>query len=435
MRFLLIILLFSSPVFLFSQIVAGPMPCCTDYKEALVWVQTSQSAKVRMQYVSVTNPDEKFLTAEIKTDAQMAFTAKLLADRVKPGMVYNYLILINGKAVKPKYRQQFTTPALWQWRTAPPDYSFALGSCTYVNEPDVDRPGKPYGGGNSIFGSIAASKPAFMLWLGDNAYLREVDWNTTTGILHRYSHTRALPEMQQLLAETHHYAIWDDHDFGPNNSDRSFLHKDKALHAFNCFWGNPTCGIPGAKGITSKFQWSDGEFLLLDNRYHRAPNDTKDSQKTMLGAEQLQWLKDALINSQAPFKFIALGGQFLNDAAVYECYSANGFNKERNEIIDFIYLHNIKGVVFLTGDRHHSEISKLTQPGKPDIVDITISPLTSGTHSGNNEKNTLRVPGSLIDQRNYCKISVSGPQKQRKLSVDFFDETGKQLYSYSITQN
>ena len=52
--------------------------------------------------------------------------------------------------------------------------------------------------------------PDFMLWLGDNTYLRESDWNSRTGFIKRYPHTRALSELQPLLASTHHYATWDD---------------------------------------------------------------------------------------------------------------------------------------------------------------------------------------------------------------------------------
>ena len=64
-----------------------------------------------------------------------------------------------------------------------------------------------------------------MLWLGDNIYTREVDFYSLSGYQKRYTHTRNIKEMQPLLSNTHHYAIWDDHDYGPNNTDRSNIHK------------------------------------------------------------------------------------------------------------------------------------------------------------------------------------------------------------------
>ena len=164
---------------------------------------------------------------------------------------------------------EFQTQELWKWRTDPPDVKFIVGSCSYINEPKFDRPGEPYGSNFEIFKSINKKNPDFMLWLGDNTYLREPDWNSRTGFIKRYSHTRAFPELQPLLASTHHYATWDDHDYGPNNSDGSFWLKETASEIFKLFWGNPNYDITGKGGITGFFQWSDLDFFLLDNRYHR----------------------------------------------------------------------------------------------------------------------------------------------------------------------
>ena len=54
----------------------------------------------------------------------------------------------------------------------------------------------------------------------------------------------------------------------------------------------------------------DVQFFMLDNRYHRDPNEAPD-RKTMLGEEQLEWLKDGLVRSRATFKVIANGGSML----------------------------------------------------------------------------------------------------------------------------
>ena len=156
-----------------------------------------------------------------------------------------------------------------------------------------------------------------MLWLGDNVYFREPD-DSRTGIYNRYTHDRALNELQPLLGSVHHYAIWDDHDYGPNNSDRSFIHKDITYQAFQDFWANPSYGIENKGGITTQFRWSDIDFFLMDNRYFRTPQNRKHIYKEILGKEQVEWLIDALLNSKAPFKIIAIGGQFLNSESIYE---------------------------------------------------------------------------------------------------------------------
>ena len=48
-----------------------------------------------------------------------------------------------------------------------------------------------------------------MIWGGDNIYLREADWDSKTGIHHRYTYSRKIKETQALLAKTQNFAIWD----------------------------------------------------------------------------------------------------------------------------------------------------------------------------------------------------------------------------------
>ena len=203
-----------------NYLQSGPMVGYSTMMEVLLWVQTNAPANVQIKYWDELRPNNKLSTEEVQTNKRTAFTAKLLADKVEPGNKYVYELTINGKKVNRPYPLKFQTQTLWQWRTDPPDFKMVIGSCAYVNDEPYDRPGAPYGDGYQIFTQIHAKQPDLMLWLGDNVYLREADWNSITGIHYRNTHTRSLPELQALLGSSHHYAIWDDHDFGPNNSDR-----------------------------------------------------------------------------------------------------------------------------------------------------------------------------------------------------------------------
>lgn len=267
-RVLFLSFCFLISVISFAQdlIQSGPMVGYSTMREAFLWVQTTEVAEVHFEYFDKNKPRERFKTTKYTTEAKTGFVAQLIADQILPGKEYQYEVYVNGKRVKRSYPMEFQSQTLWQWRTDPPEVSFAIGSCAYVNDPPFDRPGTPYGSGYEIFESIHKKNPDFMLWLGDNTYLREADWNSRTGFLHRYTHTRSLPEMQPLLASTHHYAIWDDHDFGPNDSDGSFPLKDTATEMFKLFWGNPNYDALNSGGITGSFQWADLDFFLLDNR-------------------------------------------------------------------------------------------------------------------------------------------------------------------------
>ena len=414
---------------------SGPMVGYVDMKEALLWAQTTRATTVEFVYWDKNNPSVKFMTDPVRTEKSTAFTAKCIADRVEPGRQYVYELRINGKPVKLSYPTEFKTQTLWAWRTDPPDFSLATGSCAYVNETEYDRPGKPYGSNYRIFTTIAAQKPDLMLWLGDNTYLREPDWTTRTGTFHRFTHARSLPELQPLLASTQHYAIWDDHDFGPNDSDGSWVHKDISWEAFRAFWGNPTFGVNGQKGCTSWFKYADIDFFLLDNRYFRTPNDCESCPRTMLGREQLEWFKAALAASTAPFKVVAIGGQVLSTQKLNERY-INLFPAERDSILTHIERENIKGVVFLTGDVHLTEFSALKNAAGNWVYDLTTSPLTSGVNTyGKSDDNTLRVEGTLVMEHNFSILSFSGPRKERRLQIKVVNAEGKELWKKTILPN
>ena len=410
-----------------AQLAAGPMVGAVDFKEVKVWLQTEKAQTVFLKY-RLKGTSLPFINTEtITTSSNNAFTAVFIADRVQPGCEYEYEVFVGNKKAAVNRPLNFKTQTLWQYRMDPPEFSFLAGSCVYINDSVSDRPGKPYGGDYGIFNAMANHDAGFMLWLGDNTYYREVDWNTRTGMLYRNSHTRKLPELQPLLSKMAHYAIWDDHDFGPNNSDRSFWNKELSRDVFSYFWANPSYGLPQNGGITSMFTWNDVEVFLLDNRYFRSVNERKSGGRTILGAVQLEWLKDALASSTAPFKFVAMGGQLLSDARKYEMYSNYGFDAERAEIIKFIQEEGIKGVIFINGDRHHTELSVLKEENKPTIYDLTVSPLTSGSHFST-EVNNLRVPETYVAEQNYAEIFVKGAFKKRYVEVVVRDKTGKKLW-------
>ena len=313
------------------------------------------------------------------------------------------------------YPTSFATQELWQWRNDPPEFTIAVASCFYVNEPAFDRPGEPYGSDFQILEHLRARQPDAMVWLGDNTYLREADWHSRSGILHRYTHTRSYPGLQPLLASTHHYATWDDHDFGPNNSDRSYWAQGLTREAFELFWPNPSHGVQGVPGIATAFEWADTLFVLLDDRTNRTPNDRVTGKRTMLGDAQVEWLIDTLVSSTATLKFVAVGGQFLNPVDGFETFAT--FPEERERILQLLEAERVGGVFFLTGDRHRTELSKLDRRGLYPLYDLTVSPLTAGVYRGQTEVNTLRVDGTLLQDHNFALLHVAGPRTDRVLTI------------------
>lgn len=425
------------------QLQAGPMNGASSQQESCFWLQTTSPARVEIRYWPEADSASVRSTPPVFTKTETACAAKLVATRVSPGLRYGYEVLINGSPVSRPYPLRFQTPPVWKYRTSPLDFTLAAGSCAYVNEEPFDRSGKPYGADYQIFQNIAALKPDLMLWMGDNIYLREGDWNSRNGILHRYTHTRSILELQPLLASAQHYAAWDDHEAGPNDSNGSFWNTPVATEAFELFWPNPGFGMPGRRGITTYFEWNDAEFYLLDNRTFRSALLANPQSRTCFGREQIDWLinslkltgpkiaagpdgKPLLRQHEPSFRFVVGGSQFLSTSGLQKDSFIN-FPSERDYLLRRLREEDIKGVVFLSGDVHYSELSRLERPGTYPLHDLTLSPLTAGPSANVAMNNGLRVPGCLVQGRNFGLLRFSGPADDRVLSIEIRDSHGKLL--------
>jgi len=417
---------------------SGPMVGYCEMTEAVIWTQTTQAADVRVDYYAKDKPTVVLSSKTYRSSDNNYFTNHIVLTPLQEGKEYHYDVFINNQKIVLPYDTSFSSKKLWQWREKAPDFTIALGSCSYISEAALDRPGKPYGSNYSIFESIAKKNPDIMLWGGDNVYLREADWDSKSGIYHRYTHSRTLKEMQPLLASTQNIAIWDDHDFGPDDSDRSFYNKNTTQQAFKDFWANKFYGMdPNQKeGIFSSYNWSDAEIFLLDNRFFKSPNKRLSGEKTMLGTAQIEWLIDALTYSKASFKIIVIGGQVLNTEAVFENYE--NYKSEKDFLLGEILTNQIKGVVFISGDRHFTELSILNRPNTYSLYDWTVSPLTSGHGTVDKiakEPNTNRVHGSLFAQHVFGTLSFSGEKETRQMKMSLFDKDGHELWNKTILKS
>lgn len=422
-----------------SPVVSGPMLGQVELRTASIWLEVSREAvSVAIRYWKETEPQNSSLKSFSGPLGNEFNPIRMDLGGLDFNCRYNYQFIINQ--IPSSASGSFQTKDLWQWRKPAPDFSFLTGSCAYFNEPVYDRPGKPYGGDSVIFESMAKDTASFALWLGDNWYTREVDLLSPWGLWYRASRDRAQPVLRNLLKAMPQYAIWDDHDFGPDNSGSSYGLKDISREIFMKYWPNPFYG-EDQKGIYSQISYSDVDFFLTDDRSFRSADELEDSvngtpnpDKHFFGVKQLHWLEDALTQSLATFKIIVVGSQSLNPMSTDEGFYNYSF--EYHELMNFLNRSKTKGVIFLTGDRHHSEIIKTVRKSNYDLYDITVSPFTSGVAKvkGAEITNPARVTGSLVEKRNYARISVDGKKTERVFHVQFCGEDGKPLYHWSISE-
>jgi len=417
-RLALVVLLTPTPSSAQPPLHAGPMLGYVTLREAAIWVQTARSATVQLRFFPEAQPTWARLTPPLLTREEEDLATTVVLAGLEPGTRYRYELYLDGELVERPYPLAFATQPLWQWRTDPPDVTVLFGSCAYINEAPYDRPGAPYGGDFHIFETMAATPAELMLWLGDNVYTREVDFHTPRGIAARYRHDRALPQLQRLLAAMPHLAIWDDHDYGPNDSDRSYHLRGASLAVFARYWPAIQLGLPEVPGVFQQFSLADVDFFLLDDRYHRTPNRApRDATSTMLGAGQLQWLKEALAYSRARFKVVALGNQVLNPSTRFE--GLVHYPGDYEGLLEFIRAARIEGVFFISGDRHHTELIRVQREGMYPLYDFTSSPLTAGPRRMRDDDpenaNPHRVPGTLLQERSFGSLTFEGRGDERRV--------------------
>lgn len=442
MKIFLLALLYSFSLLVNAQkIISGPMIGNVELRTATIWTEvSSQVKKVSVQFKKT--GDAKLFTEKYTGVLGKEFNPiKIDLTNLEMNTTYQYSLVIDGKITDRDFKNSFSTKILWQHRTPAPDFSFITGSCAYFNEPVFDRPGKPYGWDSSIFLSMAKERAAFALWLGDNWYTRESDYLSFWGLQYRASRDRSMKVLQPFLAAMPQYAIWDDHDYGPNDANKSYIFKQQSRELFMNYTCNPSYGEEG-KGIYTKVSFADVDIFLMDDRFFRSSDKMMDSinglpntEKTFFGSMQLTWLKNALLYSNATFKIIACGSQVINPVSNYECMRK--YTSEYNELMQFLQQQKINGVLFLTGDRHHSEIIRLERANNYPLIDITVSPFTAGVGkaSGAEANNPYREPNTLIEQQNYGKVSVLGDKGSRIFKIEFMNLAGNKITEWQISES
>lgn len=314
----------------------APMLGHVSSTNALLWAHASGPARLAVRLSAEANLASSRTVEGPRLEADSGFMGRVEVSGLRPGTRYFYGVLLDGKPAM--------LPPFPSFTTAPPEggsgrVRFAFASCVGYHGYDA----------TAGYADMARTNLDLLLLLGDNTYA-----NTNDPLVQRrfYFDQRDSAGWRGLSPTTPIYAIWDDHDYGPDNSDARMKGKEKSLKTFTEVWANPAYGEPDNPGIYSKFTRRDVEFFLLDGRYHRDPNKaTNLAHKTMLGAKQLAWLKRELLASTAKIKVLVSGGEWQVHGTDD---SWKSFKAERDDIFRFIEENRIEGVLLLSGDRHYT---------------------------------------------------------------------------------
>ncbi|HEU0301402.1 MAG TPA: alkaline phosphatase D family protein [Longimicrobium sp.] len=268
---------------------------------------------------------------------------------------------------------------------AEPLSRIAFGSCSDENRPQP------------LWTPIVNRRPQLWIWLGDNVYADTADM---AALREAYARARANPGYQALLAATPVIGTWDDHDFGKNDGGREWPAKAQAQQALLDFLDEPA-DTPRRRreGVYESYTYGPPgrqvKVILLDTRYHRDPRDTVNFTGDVLGEEQWTWLERELRGSTAQVHLVGSSIQVVPEEHRFEKWA--NFPAARERLFRLIGQTRAPGVVFISGDRHIAEISRVsdTAAGYP-VYDVTSSGLTHTWREDRPESNRHRLGDKLV---------------------------------------
>lgn len=405
-----------STVCCFSQHVThGPVTGALKPNSARMYLRTD----VAMPYTIELSSDPLFGTVLSYSDStrpELDNSRIITVDNLQPFTKYYYRVIIDGN--EEDRQGSFTT--------FPEDgtkghYVLTTGSCQETANMDV-------------FDRMLEIEPIMMLHTGDYTYpsyqlpqdYPENYSRAQQSWRRRYDEDRM---KDMLLYVPIDYVADDDDNYNGNCAHyRTGITLDTTNGIItNGFTLNPVADIartnwfksyveyfPGydmvdtSEGLYHSFKLGNAEFFFIDTRatadpapeafvYDSVANHwsfAPDSNHRILSVNQMNWLKNSLLNSTADWKFMVGGVPFNKNmrrlidfgigaqgfvfdlsgergsgfrlAASFSDYWA-GFPHQQQELLSFLQSNTIQNVISISGDTHHNEIDDGTNAGLPEL--------------------------------------------------------------------
>lgn len=332
---------------------------------------------------------------------------------------------------------------LWACSTAPAEAEkaesttvIAFGSCGHQSHP------------LPILDSVVNHQPDLFVFLGDNIYGDTKDMQV---LADKYQELAAKPSFQRLQQHVPILATWDDHDYGWNDIGRHYPHKQASKDLFLDFFQEPADSERRQReGIYTSYMYEKAgkklQIILLDGRTFRddllaydgslegerqffydldyLPHHSSDS--TLLGEAQWAWLAEEL-KKEADVRIIGSGTQFGIAYNGYEAWA--NFPHEQARMLNLIKESRAEGVLFISGDVHYAEISKLESDGLYPIYDLTASGLSSTWHFATPNDNRIEGP---VMENHFGLLTIHWEAQPIRLQAEVWDIRGNQRIAHSI---
>jgi alkaline phosphatase D len=374
---------------------------------AVLWTRVDRQTFVKVEVWD--NPglagQKAFQATEPQTSSTDDFTVRIDATGLTPDTTYYYRFRHGeeeGGSVSP----------VGTFKTAPDPSAPANLKFTYSGDSDGTRvSGNPAFNNFEVLNAARLENGDFFSYLVDTIYsdsrFRSAPAMTIDEYHSAYKENRTYANLTELLRSTSTYAQADDHEV-VNDYDGQTVSSARYAAGIGAFLdymplretgllNDPTChGSP----LFRVFRWgSEVDLIIPDERSCRSGDVAAacggdlaptlpapfrvafglsptppagclaaifDPSRTVLGPQQKQAFKSALLNSTAKFKFV------INEYPIQQFWALpydrwEGYGAERNEILNFILdpdnnsstNDSIENVVFLTTDTHATIVNEV----------------------------------------------------------------------------
>jgi alkaline phosphatase D len=315
-----------------GQIDFGPFSGAVTCSSAvIVYRLDSSDVNLRIQYAASEDMHNALLSEPLASSAEHNNVVKTTLEGLEPATRYYYAPEIDG-AVIAERKGVFRT-----FSEGPEDFCFAFGNSLKACRPDQ----------SGMLASLE-NRPLFFLNTGDLFY-EDIGSNDLERFRDAYESALGRDCDAAVGASTPLVYMWDDHDYGPNNSDATADGRESSRRAYREHI--PHYPLPAGDGDAAIYQaFSAGavRIILTDLRSERY-----SSQDIMMSAEQFAWFKDELTRSHESHDLLIwVSSVPYTTSSGASGDNWGGFAEQRREIANYIKENAIANIMIVSGDAH-----------------------------------------------------------------------------------
>lgn len=270
----------------------------------------------------------------------------------------------------------------------------------------------------------------YVLFIGDTVYANEGSTPAShKSLWHKYVDSRKTLYYYQYKKLVPTIAVWDDHDFGVNNGDRSYVHKEEARIVFESFYAQDIENQIYKKGpgVSSYLSIFGQNFAFLDGRTFKSVKS--DRLQSIFGANQEDFLFGRLEKSRE-HTWLVNGLQWFggyHGQESYENFSTDSmaytFSKAKKQNFS---------IGLISGDIHFSEAMEIEHEvlGYPTI-ELTSSSMHSSSFPIWDDINVNPRRVKSTGSKNYMILSSEIDGFDKLFKAEFFKKK-KLLFDYEF---